>query len=185
MRRGRPWCLVVVCPALLYFQNRTTHFCEQRSVRFNYICDGINCFSVRCPPIDSQMRCANKAECHLACSTTFEFLQVPVCSMMASILLISSVADLYVDQELQSVRKTLRKPSLQWKTLRTGVTSTVEYLVELRKSEAKKLAPSSWMQVRFLFVPHRHKTTTVGQRWPTDLVRALQASNKCLRRCQD
>lgn len=66
-----------------------------------------------------------------------------------SILLTPEVAHLYAEQELQSVRKILRKPSLQWKTLRTGVTSTVEYLVELRKSEAKKLAPSSWMQARF------------------------------------
>lgn len=58
------------------------------------------------------------------------------------------VGDVSFEQELQSVRNTLRKPSLQWKTLRTGATSTVEYLVELRKSEAKKLVPSSWMQVR-------------------------------------
>ncbi|CAM9934714.1 unnamed protein product, partial [Hapterophycus canaliculatus] len=61
-----------------------------------------------------------------------------------------------VIQELQSVRSTLRKPSLQWKTLRTGATSTVEYLVELRKSEAKKLVPSSWMQVRHVDVRPYH-----------------------------
>lgn len=56
--------------------------------------------------------------------------------------------DVDIKQELQCVRTILRKPSLQWKTLRTGATSTVEYLVELRKSEAKKLVPSGWMQVR-------------------------------------
>lgn len=86
-------------------------------------------------------------------------------TVMASILFAPDIADLDVEQELQCVRNTLRKPSLQWKTLRTGVTSTVEYLVELRKSEAKKLAPSSWMQVGFCLSrsrQRRHCTQVTG-----------------------
>lgn len=59
----------------------------------------------------------------------------------------SSFCGPFVEKELQAVRNTLRKPSLQWKTLRTGATSTLEYLVELRKSEAKSIVPSSWVQV--------------------------------------
>ncbi|CAB1105332.1 unnamed protein product [Ectocarpus sp. CCAP 1310/34] len=56
------------------------------------------------------------------------------------------LGELNAEAAASCVRTILRKPSLQWKTLRTGATSTVEYLVELRKSEAKKLVPSDWMQ---------------------------------------
>ncbi|CAM9996722.1 unnamed protein product, partial [Choristocarpus tenellus] len=45
--------------------------------------------------------------------------------------------------ELQAIRRVLRKPSLEFRSLRTGI----EYLVELRKTEAKKIAPSTWIQV--------------------------------------
>eukprot|EP00752_Nemacystus_decipiens_P013477 g11936.t1 len=91
-------------------------------------------------------------------------------------LVTREVAHLYVEQELQSVRKTLRKPSLQWKTLRTGVTSTVEYLVELRKSEAKKLAPSSWMQVSQTKDLTRFHTPEV-LRLQQELLRAKESRN--------
>ncbi|CAM9514714.1 unnamed protein product [Discosporangium mesarthrocarpum] len=70
-----------------------------------------------------------------------------LCSALTDAAEAESAAELGLEKELHSIRQVLRKPSLQFRTLRTGVTSTLEYLVELRKGEAKKLVPSSWMQV--------------------------------------
>ncbi|CAM9141631.1 unnamed protein product, partial [Laminaria digitata] len=81
-----------------------------------------------------------------------------------------------MEKELRSVRNTLRKPSLQWKTLRTGATSTVEYLVELRKAEAKKLAPANWMQVSQTKDLARFHTPEV-LRLQQELLRARESRN--------
>ncbi|CAM9167363.1 unnamed protein product, partial [Scytosiphon promiscuus] len=85
-----------------------------------------------------------------------------------------------LEKELRSVRNTIRKPSLEWKTLRTGATSTVEYLVELRKSEAKKLVPSSWMQVSQTKDLVRFHTPEV-LRLQQELLRARESRNLAAR----
>ncbi|CAM9414281.1 unnamed protein product, partial [Ectocarpus sp. 8 AP-2014] len=90
----------------------------------------------------------------------------------------SAKADL--ETELQSVRTILRKPSLQWKTLRTGATSTLEYLVELRKSEAKKVVPSGWMQVSQTKDLARFHTPEV-LRLQQELLRARESRNLAAR----
>ncbi|CAM9797913.1 unnamed protein product, partial [Ectocarpus sp. 12 AP-2014] len=85
-----------------------------------------------------------------------------------------------LETELQCVRTILRKPSLQWKTMRTGATSTVEYLVELRKSEVKKLVPSGWMQVSQTKDLARFHTPEV-LRLQQELLRARESRNLAAR----
>ena len=51
-----------------------------------------------------------------------------------------------MQEELQNIRRIVRKPSLQYRTLRTGINATVEFLVELRRTETRNVPPD-WMQV--------------------------------------
>ena len=51
-----------------------------------------------------------------------------------------------LQEELEVIRRQVRKPSLQYRTLRTGTSSTVEFLIELRRTEARSV-PDAWMVV--------------------------------------
>lgn len=51
-----------------------------------------------------------------------------------------------LQDELKNIRRIVRKPTLQYRSLRTGINATVEFLVELRRSETRSVPPD-WMQV--------------------------------------
>ena len=52
------------------------------------------------------------------------------------------------DDALEAVRRMLHKPSQQFRSLKTGPTSSVTHLIELRHKEpASKRVPPSWVQV--------------------------------------
>lgn len=67
--------------------------------------------------------------------------------------------------ELQDIRRTLRKPSLAFRTLRTGVNSYLEYIIELKRSEAASI-PSDWLLVSQTKDFVRYHTPKVGTRGP-------------------
>lgn len=51
------------------------------------------------------------------------------------------------DDELQHIRTTLKLPRLEFRSLRVGMSAELEYLVEVKHSDAAR-APADWLQVR-------------------------------------
>jgi MutS domain V len=53
-----------------------------------------------------------------------------------------------LERELQNVRAILKRPNLQWSSLRTGVNSSLECIIEIRKAEEKSFnIPQDWSEV--------------------------------------
>lgn len=62
------------------------------------------------------------------------------------------------DQELEKIRDVLKKPKLQYRTLRTGFSASLEYLIELPKAEA---VPRDWNEVSSTQRVSRYVTPTI------------------------
>lgn len=81
--------------------------------------------------------------CVLQLSETHE---LPSCNLLKTMYKEMSACEASLADELNNIRKFLKKPSLEWKTLKTGVTSTLEHLVEVTVKEAQNV-PIDWQQV--------------------------------------
>ena len=62
---------------------------------------------------------------------------------LAEALALRESVESQLDDERKRIRKVLRKPSFDWKTLRTSATSTLEYLVELSLKDKVRLPCNS------------------------------------------
>lgn len=63
-------------------------------------------------------------------------------------------------EELQAARRVLRKPQLEYRTLRTGISAVVEYLIEVK---LKEKVPSDWLSKSTTKSLARYHTPRVEQ----------------------
>jgi DNA mismatch repair ATPase MutS len=76
--------------------------------------------------------------------------------------------------ELQRVRKLLQKPTLQWKSLRTGATASLEYLIEIPLSEMNDIRKE--VRVEMENVWKCVSATKTAQRFHTPQIQDLLAA---------